>query len=257
MEKNPSSDSVQGPWKQRLYDAYVSSGQARISSSTAERALKIRRAYYMRLISKYIPADRATRILDIGCGYGAFLHFLAAAGYTNASGVDRSAEQIDFAEKLGVANVCCRPAFDHICELSSASLDVVVLFDILEHLKNRQLLNMLEQVHRILAPGGICLVHVPNGAGLFGMRVRFGDLTHTQAFTESSAQQLFSTLGFANIQCFEEHPTVHGAVSAVRRLLWDAGTIPFRLLQFAESPGRQIILSQNILIRATRPASAH
>ncbi|HEX4321075.1 MAG TPA: class I SAM-dependent methyltransferase [Acidobacteriaceae bacterium] len=247
MTTNQASESI--PWKKRLYDAYVSSGQAGGTAPTAETAFLPRKAYITHLISGHFPSSRSARILDIGCGHGAFLYFLAAAGYTNVTGIDTSPEQINLAAKLGIDNAHCAQAFEYISSLAPDSLDVVILFDILEHLERQELFDLLDEIRRILRPGGMCLVHVPNGEGLFGMRILCGDLTHIQAFTQASARQLFTTIGFSRIEYHEDRPIPHGLASTVRRLLWDIGTIPFRILQAAEIGVTKSILSQNMLIK--------
>ena len=112
---------------------------------------------------------------------------------------------------------------------------------------------MLDEVYRILRTGGKCIAHVPNACGLYGMQVRYGDLTHEMAFTPQSARQVFSTVGFQYIQCFEDKPVIHGATSILRWLLWNLGTLPSRLLLAAETGGAAFILSQNMLITAVKP----
>lgn len=239
-------------WKERLYENYVSSGQAGAFTASAEETFRPRKAYIEHVISKYFPSDRDAEILDLGCGHGTFLYFLAKAGYSRASGVDTSAEQISKAHVFGIANAVCRPAFEYISNLPGESLDMVLLFDILEHLERQELFDLLDEVYRVLRSGGVCLIHIPNGEGLFGMRIRFGDLTHVQAFTQNSARQLLTTVGFSQINCYEEKPVVHGAVSLIRRVLWDLGTVGPRLLLAAETGFTKPILSENLLVRAVK-----
>jgi hypothetical protein len=84
------------------------------------------------------------------------------------------------------------------------------------------------------------------------MRVRYGDLTHEQAFTARSMSQAFAAVGFQSIAAFEDRPVVHGVRSLVRRALWDAGTLPHRVLLAAETGTWGSILSQNLVVRAVR-----
>ena len=246
-------------WKKRIYDAYVSSGQATAGWSPdfaeADPAKFFRplAADVKRLIAQYFPEDRALDFLDIGCGHGSLLYFLAEAGYTRTSGVDASPEQVMLAERLGIRNICCAPALEFSRCLPDASLDVVTLFDILEHLERQELFDLLDEVSRILRPGGSCLAHVPCAEGIFAMRVLYADLTHVQAFTSVSAAQIFKLAGFSQVECFEERPAVYGVKSAVRRAVWDVGTIPVRLLFMAEAGFHRTILSQNMMIRASKP----
>lgn len=101
--------------------------------------------------------------------------------------------------------------------------------------------------------GGRLIVHVPNAQGIFGMRVRYGDLTHERAFSPKSIKQLLRTAGFSNIQVFEDKPIVHGFASLCRRLLWTALTLVPRLLLLTESPSAEsLALSQNILVTAVK-----
>jgi 2-polyprenyl-3-methyl-5-hydroxy-6-metoxy-1,4-benzoquinol methylase len=247
-------------WKKRLYDAYVSSGQGTVrhakTGSGVQAAFLPRKAMVRRMISRYLPADRSAAILDIGCGHGVMVYFLTAAGYTNVSGVDVSREQVDLASQLGVANVFCSPALDYARGLPSGSLDVVLLLDILEHLEPQELFDLTDEIYRILRPGGMCLIHVPNAEGLLGMWVRYGDLTHVQAFTRVSMKQLLATVGFSRIESYEEEPVIRDLPSAVRRVMWSIGTIPLRLVYMSEAGATWPILSQNMVTRAFKPAGA-
>ncbi|MNC85900.1 hypothetical protein D3C83_15190 [compost metagenome] len=124
--------------------------------------------------------------------------------------------------------------------------------DVLEHVTPAELLATLDGALRILRPGGCCLAHLPNAEGLFGMRIRYGDFTHEQAFTARSSTQVFRAAGFAAVQCFEDRPVVHGPVSLARRALWTLGMLPYRLLLAAETGETQFILSQTLLVKATK-----
>lgn len=93
-------------WKTRLYDAYVSSGQAGQQSESInkpEELFRPRAAYLGHLIARYLPQDRESRIVDLGCGHGTFLYFLSRAGYTRIAGIDTSQQQIELAHRLGIS----------------------------------------------------------------------------------------------------------------------------------------------------------
>jgi hypothetical protein len=136
--------------------------------------------------------------------------------------------------------------------LDSDSIDAVLAIDILEHLENGELFEVVDEIFRVLKKGGSCVAHVPNAEGLYGMRVRYADLTHERAFAPKSAQQLFLAIGFTNVECFEERPVVHGLKSLVRRILWTTGTMAHRVLLAAETAGRRFILSQNMIVVANK-----
>ena len=240
-------------WDKRLYDAYVSSGQASVTKDTVAAHLSWRKPYIDKVIQEHIPADRDGRILDLGCGYGAFLYFLAQEGYRNLDGVDASAEQVALAHDLGLAMVKNGDIYTYLNSLENGAVDVVLLMDVMEHFRRQALFDMLDEVFRVLRPGGNCIAHVPNGAGLYAMGVRYGDLTHELAFTPSSIKSLFSVIGFSDIRCYEDKPVVHGPASALRRLIWSVGTLPARVLMAAETGNRSAILSRNMTISALKP----
>jgi len=246
-------------WKTRLYDAYVSSGQAASRPSVASDDVPSPAAVFApfapqtrHFIAAYVPADRNARIVDLGCGDGLLLHFLLEAGYRHVSGVDASSEQIARAHALGLFEAEHGAIDTFLADAGDQSLDVVLLIDVLEHLTRDELFAVLDHVARVLRPGGVCIAHVPNAEGLYGMRVRYGDLTHEQAFTARSMSQAFAAVGFKSIAAFEDRPVVHGVRSLVRRALWDAGTLPHRLLLAAETGTWGSILSQNLVVRAVR-----
>jgi SAM-dependent methyltransferase len=243
------------PWKTRLYDAYVSSGQAGQTSraiATPEAFWGPREGYIRQVIARHLPRNKQARIVDLGCGHGAFLYFLARAGYSQIAGVDTSPEQIALAHRLGIMQAELGNIAEFLARYEDSSLDAVLLIDVIEHLTRQELFDLLDAVCRALASGGICLVHVPNAEGLYGMRVRYGDFTHESAFTAKSANQIFRTIGFSKVEAYEDKPVVHGVKSTIRRVLWDGLTLYDRLLLFAETGSSGAILSQNFLVRATK-----
>ena len=47
----------------------------------------------------FMPRQKEARILDVGCGTGHFLYYLAKKGYDNYLGIDLSPQQVDFCRK--------------------------------------------------------------------------------------------------------------------------------------------------------------
>lgn len=230
-------------WRSRLYAGYVSSG---IGGTGAENAFASRSAFLKGVIRAHIPSDRDVRIVDLGCGAGAMLHFLQQAGYRQVRGVDGSAEMIALAHVSGFPGAQLADLRSYLTGQPDESLDVVLVIDVLEHFDRSALLGICDEIARVLVPGGRVVAHVPNAGGIFGNIVRFGDLTHELAFTQSSANQLLRTAGFEDVQCFEDEPAVAGWKSLVRYLIWKVGTLPARLLFAAETGTFGCILSQNM-----------
>jgi 2-polyprenyl-3-methyl-5-hydroxy-6-metoxy-1,4-benzoquinol methylase len=234
-------------WKQKLYNGYVSSGQAAWSSDRSSQFLVRNYPFFRQIIKKHLPESKEVVIADIACGHGALLFCLTQSGYHNVNGVDVSKEQIDLAHKLGVSGASCGEMSDFLRD-KVAAFDVVFLMDILEHLERSELFEMLHLVNRALKRNGRVIIHVPNAEGLYGMRIRYGDLTHENCFTPKSISQALSISGFTKVQCFEDKPIIHGFKSFIRRVLWDTMTVFPRLLLAAETGQLGTILSQNFMV---------
>jgi 2-polyprenyl-3-methyl-5-hydroxy-6-metoxy-1,4-benzoquinol methylase len=208
-----------------------------------------RAPYLRRVIQTLFPKDKNARILDLGCGNGTFLYFVREAGYLSTAGVDNSREQIEQARLLGSAEVMQSDAFSFLATVEAESYDVITAFDIIEHLTKFELLRLADEIYRTLAPGGSWIIHAPNAEGFLGSRIRYADLTHEQAFTRESVEQLASAAGFRSVQCFEDAPIAHGLKSAARLVVWKTARVFLRLFLMAETgdTGRSAIFSQNLL----------
>jgi SAM-dependent methyltransferase len=119
-------------WKERLYTTY-SSTQTLAKETTIQKTLKLRRPAIYAVMHKYLPEQKDVRILDLGCGYGAFLYFLKEADYSRLRGVDVSPEQVALAHELGLIEVEQRDIVDYVAAEPDESTDIVILFDVLEH----------------------------------------------------------------------------------------------------------------------------
>lgn len=231
--------------RDRLYGRYRSN-QSAIEPEVERRQ---RAPYLRRVIGTHFPSDRESRILDLGCGNGTLLYFAREAGYKSVSGVDTSSEQIEQASLLGFSEVRQTDIFTFLATAAAESYDVITALDIIEHLNKAELLRLADEVYRTLAPGGRWIIHAPNAEGFMGSRIRYADLTHEQAFTRESVEQLARAAGFSSAQCYEDAPVAHGLKSSARLLVWKCARGVLRLFFMAETgdTGRNAIFSQNLL----------
>ena len=166
-------------WKTKLYEAYVSTEQAAATVDTTAGLSASEFPQLLALIRRHVPPDRSIRIADLGCGYGPLIFCLGGLGYENVEGVDRSSEQVELARRLGIREVQ-KGNLDEFLRSGKTGYDLLFLIDVLEHFKKQEVLDLLELAHDALNVGGRIVIHVPNGEGLFGMRVRYGDFTHEE-----------------------------------------------------------------------------
>jgi len=141
---------------------------------------------------RFIEQWRAPgRLLDVGCGDGAFLARAEARGWT-VVGLETSPEAAARARAACRGQVVCAP-------LEQASLpgelDAVTFWDCLEHLASPAA--ALRQVGARLRSGAVVAITMPNGAGaesrLWGRRWPYLDLArygHLHHFTPRSLRRL-------------------------------------------------------------------
>ena len=238
-------------YRSRIYDSYVHSRTQ--SASTSIDELKDRAPYLRRLIAEHFPADRNAHILDLGAGTGSLMHFARRAGYENMVGVDRSAEQVTEARRLGNEKVEEADLMNRLASLPPDSHDVIIAFDVIEHFTRSEVLAFADEVRRVLKQGGKWIIHTPNAESPFFGRIRYGDFTHEQAFTTTSIGQLLLSSGFRSLRSYEDEPIVHGFKSAVRYTLWKAIRGMLRLYIAAETGSTgPAIFSQNFLTVAMK-----
>ncbi|HZO32986.1 MAG TPA: class I SAM-dependent methyltransferase [Chloroflexota bacterium] len=114
------------------------------------------------LLERYPPliAGRGglpLEILDAGCGSGGMTRYLRRFG--RVTGIDLAPEALGLAQKrclhrLAHSSVGALPFLD-------GSFDVVTSFDVLYHLNVDDDSAALEDIHRVLRPGGIALIRLP------------------------------------------------------------------------------------------------
>ncbi len=236
-------------YRSRLYDRYVS---AHLPGSIEER-VKVRKFYLSKLIEMHFPKRIDSKILEIGCGHGALIYYAKKMGYNHLEGVDASLEQVEEAWKLGLRdNIRHEDLMETLIKSADKSYDAIVALDVIEHMTKNELLDLVRELHRVIRDGGKLILHMPNAASPFFGRVRYGDYTHEQAFTQSSLSQLLITYGFSKVKCFEDTPIVHGVKSAMRWSVWKVVRTIFRMTLVAETGVSNEIFTQNFLAVAAK-----
>ncbi|MGZ3420126.1 MAG: class I SAM-dependent methyltransferase [Polyangiales bacterium] len=158
--------------------------------------------------SRLFSSGRGGRLLDIGCGNGAFAEFASRAGY-RVTGLDVDAASLAVAHSRGLANADFRRGLldDHIADLPEGEFDVVSMFEVFEHLE--QPLAVLEQVKKLLRPGGMFVGSLPNTERLLMWQL-YMDYEmppyHLTYWTEKGWKHFLSRNGF---DVLDSDPTIY------------------------------------------------
>jgi len=118
--------------------------------------------------------------LDLGCGFGGRTVEFQRVTSGQYIGVDFDSRAaigaLRFARSIGARNVCFASGLGESLPFAGESFDVVLSYDVLEHVQNPK--RTLEEVYRVLKPGGLfCVVFPPyfhpKGSHLEGYASRF------------------------------------------------------------------------------------
>jgi 2-polyprenyl-3-methyl-5-hydroxy-6-metoxy-1,4-benzoquinol methylase len=158
---------------------------------------------------RYVPLA-GRRVLDYGCGPGYLIERLLQRG-VRAEGLEFSPESIDQVRKR------CgdHPLFGGITlaeqlpsPIASQNVDVVFLVEVLEHLPAEQLKLTLDDVRRVLRPGGFLVVTTPHNEDLDVLKTICPDCgcifhhwQHVNSFTADGLVSLLGDYGMSPLLC--------------------------------------------------------
>ena len=151
-----------------------SAEQRAYDSIYAAQGIRQRDSFYLWFLAQ-VPRCGDGRLLDVSCGEGAFLVFARRAGF-RAVGIDFSLAAL---RKLPATHDGAPVALANAQQLPFAdnSFDSVTNIGSLEHYFDPAA--GVREMARVLRPGGVALVLLPNAFGLFGniMHVlRYGEV---------------------------------------------------------------------------------
>lgn len=150
------------------------------------------------------------RVLDWGCGNGALLETMIAAG-VEGWGVDASEAAVEATR----ARLWGRPGFGGAVALAGVTLgfqdgffDSVTCIETVEHIEDDSLAMLLTSIRRVLRAGGTLLVSTPNEEDLASAAVYcpfcdslFHPVQHVRAWSAGALTRVLEEAGFAVELC--------------------------------------------------------
>jgi len=181
----------------KYYD-YQSVARGVDSEGAVTQVISENEHMYNALLTGWLPKDQSTEIHEVGCGPGIFLKWLSLKGYTNISGSDFSARQVEIAKSVGL-NVTQIDANSSLGGYKDGSLACLVALDFYEHLTKEDLVIFLEEANRVLMVGGKLILKGPNGESPVVGRSLFNDITHYWALTPVAFEAVLRMTGFSMV----------------------------------------------------------
>lgn len=118
--------------------------------------------------------NRNIKVLEIGFGNGGFLTYAREKNW-DIYGIEINDDLIAAAKAKGF------PVYDSIDFLNDGTFDLIVAFDVLEHIPPSDIIEFVNTIKSKLKKDGYFLARFPNGDSPIGMRNQNGDLTHVNA----------------------------------------------------------------------------
>ena len=154
------------------------------------------------VLGRFLEPDKPYAVLEIGAGVGQFQTTARTATAWNISGIEPSGESFAMCQKqrLAVQQLFVEDLSD------GEQYDAVASFHVFEHLRSPRA--FLEKVHRLLKPGGLLHLEVPNLSRPGGTLSNFFQLPHLYSFTATTLRNYLRRSGFAPIYVAERNQTL-------------------------------------------------
>jgi len=187
---------------------------------------------YLKFVADIGAGTTSAPVLDLGCGRGEWLEMLRDEGL-QASGVDLNGVFVEECEAKGL-RVDYTDALTKLRALPNASVGMVTLFHLAEHLSFRTLVDLLDEINRVLLPGGGLIVETPNPENaLVAQWAFYMDPTHrnplppqmlrwvvqARGFVQSDIRPLFEARGTPEVAFVAEDVPGAAAINALVRPL--------------------------------------
>lgn len=186
-------------------DNYYLAFEERFRGSEEEIYKRLKRAYGKQLATGVSPQLKKMPLVDIGCGRGELLKLAREAGLTGI-GIDLNKAMVERCKKLGFEAVQ-QDALVYLKKQKPGSLSVVSGIHIVEHLPFDELITLLRECFRVIAPGGFVFFETPNPENLtVGATTFWYDSSHIKPVPPEVLAFVLGYVGFNDTKIQRMHP---------------------------------------------------
>lgn len=205
----------------KIYSEDYFDGTEYLDYTAEERVLKMN---FKKLLNTLIRTiGRPRKVLEIGCAYGFFLDVAKNAGIATV-GIDISKDGVEFARKKGHHAINGNAEDPEIIRKvieTYGQFDVVVLWDVLEHIRNVD--SVIENIKEALKPGGYIVLTTVDAESKYAQKMgkRWRQIhppTHVSYFGATNIKVFLQRHNFRNIK-IKHIPHLRGVYSIFMYLL--------------------------------------
>ncbi len=195
-----AQSSIQTYERRELMDSLYAAFEDQFRGDSKE--IRERLKYYLPFFQE---AGKTTDILDLGCGSGDWLDLLRDEGL-QARGVEINTVMVAACRdrQLDVVN---GDMLAFLRGLPDSCMNVVTAFHLVEHITFETMLELLEEVRRVLRPGGLVMLETPSPENLVVAACNFySDPTHHKPVYPHTLTFILKNLDFTDVRLQFLHP---------------------------------------------------
>jgi O-antigen chain-terminating methyltransferase len=166
--------------------------------------IKERLRTYLPILKEAKLGSKRMPILDVGCGRGEWLELLKDEDL-KAQGVDVNRVLAENCREQGL-DVIERDVLVHLRSLPDGSLGAVTGFHIIEHLPFEVVVKLVDEIIRVLKPGGVAILETPNPENiLVGSHTFYLDPTHRNPLPSALVKFIVEARGLCRVEVMNLH----------------------------------------------------
>ena len=210
-----------------LLDTFYARFEDRFRGTREE--IKARAEYCLAVVREAGAGTAERPVVDLGCGRGEWLELLTEHGLTGR-GVDSNLVTVTDCRERGL-DVVEGEALGYLRALPDRSCGAVTALHLIEHLPFATVIAIVDEIARVLVPGGVTILETPNPQNLLvGASTFYIDPTHRRPLHPETMRFLAEARGLTRVEIRYLHPMEGTAIPE------DAHPLASRLNEYLHGP---------------------